>query len=132
MRRYVAGMWAVACASLSMCIFGQSAKADQIYGFCNFGNELQANARCIHGANIWLYGVGVGGGALTTPGTVCAGAKTNRDGSGGNALPFRCEYIDPQGLISFWTPGGSSNWGYATIINRSSHFVWVSGVLRTT
>jgi hypothetical protein len=119
---------AAACAAVGPAV--GTASADQIFGFCNSGYDLQANGRCISGSYLYLYGVQVGVGPFSTPGTVCAGAKTNGDGTGGNALPFRCEWVDYNGLAGFWTPGGNSNWGYATLINRSAHYVWVSGTIR--
>lgn len=80
------------------------------------GGTVDPGGRCVWNARKWLHGVGVTNTWLVLGTETCVGAKTNSDGSGGNALPFRCEVLAANQTI--WTPGGNSNWGYATVINR--------------
>lgn len=104
---------ALALVTLALSVGASTASAD-VQGFCNSG--IAANSRCIWGVRKWLYGVGVyNSGFSANDQYVCVGAKTNSDGSGGNALPFRCEHMTHDQTM--WTPGGNSNWGWATIIN---------------
>jgi hypothetical protein len=93
-------------------------------GFCN--GLIEPGGRCV-GPYAYLYGVGWGTVYWQTSGNnVCLGAKTNADGSGGNALPFTCLHVGADQYR--WTPGGSSNWGYPTIINQESWQAYGSGV----
>jgi hypothetical protein len=92
-----------------------SARADLI-GFCNI--YIGPGGRCV-GPYAYLYGVGYTTVYWQTDGNdVCIGAKTNADGSGGNAIPFTCMNVPAD--QTRWTPGGQSNWGYPTIINQEA------------
>lgn len=73
------------------------------------------------------YGVGYTTSiASSVSDNVCVGAKTNADGSGGNAIPFVCGEVAPD--TAMWTAGGNSNWGYPTIINNESYIIWGGGL----
>lgn len=75
----------------------------------------------------YLYGVGYETNSFSNVSdNVCVGAKTNGDGSGGNALPFTCGEVAPG--TAMWTAGGNSNWGYPTIINNEAYNIWGGGL----
>lgn len=79
------------------------------------------------GSYKYMYGVGYAtSSASSVSDNVCVGAKTNGDGSGGNAIPFACGEVAPDSAM--WTPGGNSNWGYPTIINNESYNIWGTGI----
>lgn len=88
------------------------------------GTSISPGNRIV-GPYRYLYGVGYGPWPPeygTENDYACMGAKTNADGSGGNAIPFTCADVPPGGTT--WTPGGQSNYGYPTVINQDSHVIW--------
>jgi len=124
--------WAVALAATVSTLIGLSAAqataAEQYSTFCPGTSAVAGYSRCVAYSRLWLYGV-----RAMLPvgaGNVCVGAKTNSDGSGGNAIPFRCEWMDQYGLNSMWTAGGNSNYGYATVINQNAYELILAGAMR--
>ncbi len=83
------------------------------------GNRAVGNYYCLYGVGWWAM-------AFLDGDDVCMGAKTNADGSGGNALPFLCTYVPPD--QKRWTPGGQSNYGYPTIINNEVNYITGMGI----
>lgn len=122
-RNVVCGLVAV---FMMIGIAGSEAQA-QIHAFCGNPSVIPANSRCIDKDRHWLYGVGVSNAGWNGgPIYVCVGAKTNSDGSGGDAIPFRCDYVE---VGTIWTAGGNSKYGWGTIINRNGFGVWAPGVV---
>lgn len=115
---------AVLAVAVSIAAVAQPANA-AVASFCTSG--ITANTRCISAGRNWLYGVGTYMGDIGPSGAyLCVGAKTNSDGSGGNALPFRC---DPVAIgQEIWTAGGNSNYGWATVINDNPFYVGAAGL----
>jgi hypothetical protein len=114
-QRWMLGVAAVAALLLGM----QAATASaETRGICS--QTIPPNSRCVYGARLWIYGVGFRMDSIYgwDNQNICVGAKTNSDGTGGNALPFRCEVISRGQTI--WTAGGNSNWGHGTIINNNA------------
>lgn len=120
MKIFTKVLGAIVVAGMLMLVVAVPAQSVVTPIYCSGGGIIPPQDRCVWNEYKWLHGVGVTNTWLHIPGQeICVGAKTNSDGSGGNALPFRCENLAAHQTI--WTPGGSSNWGYATIINRNSN-----------
>jgi hypothetical protein len=116
----VGALFMTGCAG----VFTPSAMA--ISDFFWAGNSIPAGSRGV-GTYVYLYGAGYTTNHLSNVSdNVCVGAKTNGDGSGGNALPFVCGEVAPG--TSMWTPGGYSNYGYPTIINNEGYGIWGNGI----
>ncbi|MDO8209401.1 hypothetical protein [Conexibacter sp. CPCC 206217] len=91
------------------------------------GISVGAGGRFV-GPYKYLFGVGYEAPWTETVGdNVCVGAKTNADGSGGNAIPFTCVYVAPN--TARWTPGGLSNYGYPTYINQEARGIYGAGLM---
>lgn len=117
MNRSCRGVLVLGALWLLAAVAAPGASAD-VHRFCV--SAVDANSRCIDGHYHWLYGVGVYS-IMPVPPYMCVGAKTRSDGTGGDAVPFRCDYVPEGGTI--WTPGGNSNYGWATVINRTPNIV---------
>lgn len=91
--------------------------------FCST-TGVNANSRCVGTRNRYLNGVGAIG-YLSGTWYVCAGAKANSDGSGGNVVPFSCGYVDAS--TDIWTPGGSYGYGWPTLINNNPYHITAYG-----
>lgn len=124
-RRALSVVLAVAALAWAFALMPVTDASAGIIG--RFCDSVNPSTRCI-GLRKYLYGVGgtkwdVGyGQQFDTP---CIGAKTQSDGSGGNAIPFICPTLTWN--EARWTPGGQSNWGYPTIINNSPYWMAVEG-----
>lgn len=115
LKKVVVAVVAAAAVALGLSAPSQAAVTNFGALICPPGT-IAPNDRCTWPTRKWLYGVGATNTWLVLGSETCVGAKTNSDGTGGNALPFRCEVLAANQTI--WTPGGNSNWGYATVINR--------------